>query len=59
MIVQSSRVKNIYSYIYIHIIVLEARALEVKETQALELQLFPRVPPIDRVQIKDMYRLTF
>ena len=37
MIVQSSRLRDIV-VIYIHIIVLEARALGVKETQALKLR---------------------
>ena len=57
MIVQSSRLGNIYIYIYIYIyliyiIVLEAIALGMIETQVFELHpsFSPRVPPIDQAQ---------
>ena len=37
---------KIYVLQYIHIIALEARALVVKETQALELHFFPALGPL-------------
>ena len=52
MIVQASRLGDIYIVIYIHIIVLEARALGMIGTQALKLHpsFIPRAPPIDQAQ---------